>query len=938
MEKRALKGVRSFDVVVVGAGVVGCAIARELARYDTNVIVLESSSDIANGATRANSGIVHAGFDPIPGTLKARFNREGSQLFPQWAEELGFRYQRNGSMLVAFTKKERDALHVLLGRGIDNGVEGLRLVEADEAQRLEPSLSPNVRAALLAPTGAICDPYEVALRALENATRNGVNVSFDTRVTGIEHTNDGWVIVTTNERIYCQVIVNAAGVYADEINNLAGAPTIDITPVIGEYALYDTDLGGMFTRTIFQVPSAAGKGVLVSPTVHGNLLIGPNSHPRDNKNDFSTTREGLNEILEKASITWPEISNKGLITNFAGLRASCASADFVIGPVGGLPGFYNAACIDSPGLSSSPAIATHLAVLVANYLQVGPNPVFNPRNQVPKPFSNMSDFERAAAISEDPLMGEIVCRCCKVTESEVVRALHGPVPALTLDAVKWRCRATMGRCHGGFCTPALLRIMSRELGVPPEEIMKRDSNSQVIVGSRDDYLDMIQRERAVIRNENALGTNPSPIVNVHDVVVVGGGAAGLAAANAASAQGASVLLVDRESRFGGILKQCVHSGFGVKRYKEELTGPEYAVREISGLTGVETISDVSVLELRDHAGEYAHRVVFASRRGLGYADAKAVVLATGSRERGFGALNIPGDRPSGIFTAGSAQSLMNLQGCLPGHRVLILGSGDIGLIMARRMTLAGIEVVGVHEIASVPSGLRRNIVQCLDDFGIPLTLSSTVTRIEGHDRLSAVWVSAVNPSTLQPISGTEQRVECDTLVLSVGLIPENEVAKSAGIEIDSVTGGAIVDDVLQTSVHGVFACGNALHVHDLADYASEEGDIAGRMAARCALGLTDVLQRGTVPVIAGEGVRYVVPQRLHPRESGNDYVRLSFRVTKVMPKPRFIVEAVMPDGSVQVVRRLAAMIAVPAEMVRTKVRLDGVLGAVSLTVRAEGSE
>lgn len=302
-----------------------------------------------------------------------------------------------------------------------------------------------------------------------------------------------------------------------------------------------------------------------------------------------------------------------------------------------------------------------------------------------------------------------------------------------------------------------------------------------------------------------------------------------------------MVLLDREGRLGGILKQCVHNGFGLHRYKEELTGPEYADRECSAMRGsadegnVEVLCDSSALEMRRIAdGRRAIEAVSPS--GAVTVRVGAVVLATGSRERGQGALNMAGSRPSGVFTAGSAQNFANLQGCLPGHRVVILGSGDIGLIMARRMALQGAEVVGVYELMPTPSGLRRNIVQCLDDFGIPLHLSTTVTRLEGEGRLSAVWVSDVDPETLRPIPGTERRVECDTLLLSVGLLPENELAKTAGVMLDPMTGGAVADESLQTSEPGVFACGNALHIHDLADYASEEGEIAGAAAAPVCLG------------------------------------------------------------------------------------------------------
>lgn len=929
-----------IDTVIIGAGVIGCCVARELARYDLEVLVLEAGSDIACGATRANSGIIHAGFDPLPGTLKAKFNVEGSRLYPGWAEQLGFSFQQNGSMVIARNDAELGILQDLLERGKINGVKDLRIIDGTEALVLEPSLAPDVVGALVAPTAGICDPYEVALKALENAVNNGARVKFNSIVNNVESINHHWRVITESEEITCKVVVNAAGVFADEINNEVGAPSFSITPVKGEYILYDSEFGNTFSHTIFQVPTAAGKGVLVSPTVHGNLFIGPNSYQQTSKNDLSTTTAGLKEVLNKAKISWPNATSRGIITNFAGLRASGESGDFILGPVESHPGFYNAACIDSPGLSTAPAIAVYLSHLISSYLHAGIKNNFNPCNNLYKEFSNMDDLERAAAIKKDPLMGEIVCRCCKVTEAEIVRVLHGSVPALTLDTLKWRSRSMMGRCHGGFCTPAILRIMSRELNVSPDFLGNRFGNSQIITEARNDYLELTTSDSCSSTNKDLLqnvnSTHGLPaVIGGFDVVVVGGGAAGLSAAHAALSKGASVLLVDREQRLGGILKQCIHNGFGIKRYREELTGPEYADREIACLPDKNIMSGTSVLEIRNiNSKDYPYRVVATSLQGLNFVDAKTVVLATGSRERGFGSLNIPGDRPSGIFTAGSAQNLMNLQGCLPGRKAVVLGSGDIGLIMARRMTLSGIQVLGVFEIANEPSGLKRNIAQCLDDFGIPLTLSATVSRVEGRGRLSAVWISKVDPTTKKIIPGIEQRVECDTLILSVGLIPENEIAKSAGIRIDPITGGAIVDDSLQTNIPGIFACGNALHIHDLADYASEEGAIAGKAAAQRALGQKPGFS-ACMPVTTSDEIRYVVPQKVSLCASGREKINISLRTTKTLQKPKFFVEAIMKDGSAVVVGKASKMIAVPAEMVRIPIKKDLIQDAVALVVRVE---
>ncbi len=953
-------------VAVIGAGVVGCCIARELCRFAVRVVVLEASDDIACGATRANSGIVHAGFDPQPGTLKARYNALGSAVYPRWASELGFGYYRNGSMVAAFSDEELAGLDELLARGHANGIEGLRIVDADEARAMEPALSSEVRGALIAETGAICDPYGITYGAAENAAANGAEFLFDERVVAIDRaTAPRWRIRTTSGLVVEAVaVVNAAGVHADEINNLVSGRKLEITPVRGDYILYESSLGSLFRHTVFQVPGPAGKGVLVSPTVHGNLFIGPNAVPQQSKESLGTTREGLEFTVDRARRTWPDCSTRGQITNFAGLRASGASRDFVVGEAPDAPRFFNAACIDSPGLTSAPAIAEDLAQQIAEVLAVGENPLFDPIRR-PRPLLVMMDeagVERA--IAEDPAWGNIVCSCCKVSEGEIVAALRGPLPVLSLDALKWRCGAMMGECHGGFCTPKILRIVCRELGCRPEEVDKRLRGSWMIASSRPDYVKMA-------RTEGSAASMLAPAQAAYDVAIVGAGAAGMAAAKAAARRGVRVLMVDRGKRLGGILGQCVHSGFGLERYKEELTGPEYAEREGAELAdlGVDVEEGATVLSVcRVEDASAGFELGVAAPSGYRRARCRALVLATGSRERGFGALNIAGDRPSGIYTAGSAQALINLQGCIPGRRAVVLGSGDIGLIMARRMTLEGMEVVGVHEIMPQPSGLRRNIVQCLDDFGIPLTLCSTVTRVEGARRLEAVWVSSVDPKTRQPIPGTERRIECDTLVLSVGLIPENGLADMLGCESDPATGGPKVDGSFQTSVPGVFSCGNSLHIHDLADWASAEGDAAGAAAATWALetdadegsrmgavadGVVDGV--GTdgsarsdaamgersdgasrpgsprlIPVVAGAGVGHVVPQRL---AAGISDAQFEFRVSSVIRDAAFEAVGIRADGE-DVLARGRARIAVPAEMARLHLRDADVSHYDSIEVRA----
>lgn len=939
-----------FDVVVIGAGVAGACTARELARYDLATAVLEAGTDVACGATRANSGIVHAGYDPEPGTLKALYNVRGSALYPRYAEELGFSYVNNGSIVLAFSDEELNALRDLVRRAERNGVEGVCELSQAELQKREPRVSRAAVGALFAPTGAICDPYEVAFAAAENAAANGVAFFFGEGVRAVRRLGEAGgarfeLVTESGARVTANAVVNAAGVYADEINNQVSSEKLRITPRRGEYCLFDTDMGETFTSTMFQAPSSVGKGVLMTPTVHGNLLVGPNAVAQASKSDVSTTAGGLAFVLDAAKKTWPELSARGMITNFAGLRASGDSGDFVIGEVPDVLGFFNIACFDSPGLTSAPAVAEDVARDVAARLDAKANKAFDPLRSHRKPFSLMSKAEREAAIEGDGRYGHMVCRCCEVTEAEIADAFKSPLPVNSLDAIKWRTRAMMGRCHGGFCSPEIVRIMARETATAPELLDKRTPGSFVVSSSRPDYLDLCTRggagSTAGVSCERQAGLREAAdeAALLFDVAVVGGGAAGIAAAQAALAGGARrVALVDREAKLGGILKQCIHNGFGLHRFGEELTGPEYAQREIAALeqSGATVFAGASVLSV-ETADNGLYGIIVVSGDGQRTIRAKAVVLATGSRERGLGALNVSGARPSGVFSAGSAQNFMNLQGCLPGRNVVILGSGDIGLIMARRLVSQGANVLGVYELMPYPSGLRRNIVQCLDDYGIPLHLSSTVTRLEGEGRLTAVYVSDVDPETIRPVPGSERRVACDTLLLSVGLLPENEVAKTVGVTLDGVTGGALVDNYLETDVAGVFACGNALHVHDLVDHASDEGEIAGRAAAAFALG-TRGPSNGAVAVVAGDNVRYAVPQRIAASTLPDDTVTLSFRVTRTLHRPRFHIEGIDRAGRAHLIKTAKTMVAVPAEMVQIKLKGSDAVSYAAIRVRAEGRE
>ena len=495
-----------YDVAIIGAGVSGCSIARELARYDCSVCVLEREEDVCCGTSKANSAIVHAGFDAQPGSLMAKLNVEGNRLMYEWAKELNFAVLPVGSLVVCVSEETRPGLQELLERGQANGVPDLRIIERDELLQMEPNISDEAVAALWAPTGGIVDPFGLTVALAENAAANGVEFRFNTKVTGVRKAGDAWELAAGDGTVTAKCVVNAAGVYADDIHALflaasgkSDVPPIEpsvapneltIVPRKGEYYLLDTTAGQHVTHTIFMLPTAMGKGVLVSPTVHGNLIVGPTATDVESKEATQTTAEGLAEVASKSSLTVKNVPLREVITTFAGLRAHQAAHDFVIGELEGAPGLFDCAAIESPGLTSAPAIGVMVSGLVAERLgaQRKPEGAFDPTRPGVVNLVITSFDEWDELCQKDPAYGNIICRCCRVSEAQIVDVIHRVPQARSLDAIKRRTGATMGRCQGGFCTPKIMEILERELGMSPDEITKRGPGPEIVVGRNKDRL------------------------------------------------------------------------------------------------------------------------------------------------------------------------------------------------------------------------------------------------------------------------------------------------------------------------------------------------------------------------------------------------------------------------------------------------------------------
>lgn len=499
-----------YDVIVIGAGVTGCAIARELSRYELRTCVIEKEEDVCSGTSKANSAIIHAGFDAEPGSLKAKFNIMGSRRMEALSRELDFEYRKNGALVLCFDMRDRYKLDKLYEQGRQNGVEGLRVIEGEEIRAMEPMLAPEVCAALYAPESAIVCPFGLTIALAENAFDNGVDFFLDTEVINVLPPGEGmpgpsadkagrtdggfggnadpktglYRIETSGGVFYTIFVVNAAGVYADRLHNMISQKKYHITPRKGEYMLLDKNAGHHVSHTIFHLPTVMGKGVLVTPTVHGNLLIGPTAADLEDREDTSTTSAGLSDVQRMSKLGVSGIPFSEVITSFSGLRAHEDGGDFVIGECEDTAGWFDALGIESPGLSASPAIGAFLAESIAGKAGAELKKKWNGKRKGILRAGELSEMERAKLIRQDPAYGEIICRCECISKGEILDAIHRSLGASSMDGLKRRVRSGMGRCQGSFCTPKLLEILASETGRDVYEITKTSKGSELLKAAK----------------------------------------------------------------------------------------------------------------------------------------------------------------------------------------------------------------------------------------------------------------------------------------------------------------------------------------------------------------------------------------------------------------------------------------------------------------------
>lgn len=793
-----------FDVAIIGAGAVGSAMARELSRYDLKIALIESNSDVGMGTSKASTAIWHTGYDAKPGSLEAKLLKRSYKLMDQYLPEANIAHERIGGLLIAWNQEQFEALPSLLKQAHENGDMDVQLISAEEIYQREPNINKGALGGLFVPGEGILCTFSVPLAFAYQAILNDVQLFLNHPVQEIKQQEDKWVLDNEIETTY---VVNAAGLYSDEINAHFGKSSFKVTPRRGQLIIYDKMARRLVNHVLLPVPTSKTKGVLICPTVYGNILLGPTAEDLPDKTATETTTDGLQMLIGKGHEILPSLMEEEVTATYSGLRAATEHSDYQIEMDPALR-YLCLGGIRSTGISGAMGIAEYGVELLQD---AGLNLKLKDEFKMVKmPAIGQADLrphQNAAMIAQNASYAEMVCHCERVSHGELMDAMKAIIPATSLDALRRRTRSSQGRCQGFNCHAALAKML--------------DSNHT----DRPKQNEPILRVQAKDVGENALlRRRKGSVIIEPDVLIVGAGPAGLSAAIELKKLGiGNVLVVDREPEAGGMPRFCHHTGFGREDLWRMWSGPKYAgyYRELAEKMNVDVQTSTTVM---GWGSSDVHSLNFTSPKGLGEIKASVVLLATGVRERPRSARLVPGTRPQGVYTTGSLQRFVYQEKLAVGKKAVIVGAELVSLSALMTLMHAGVKCeMMVTELPEHQIEFPYVVMKwALADFITRTSIikNSKISEIFGKKRVEGVEISGKN--------GQKRYVECDTLIFTGNWIPEHELARLGGLEIDKLTRGPKIDTEFRSTVNGVFVAGNLLRGVETADHCALEGKRAAR--------------------------------------------------------------------------------------------------------------
>ncbi|MBK6647903.1 MAG: FAD-dependent oxidoreductase [Anaerolineales bacterium] len=807
----------NYDITIIGAGAVGCAMARELSRYNLKIVLLEANSDVGMGTSKASTAIWHTGYDAKPGSLEAKLLRRSYALMKDYMPEANIAHEVLGGLLIAWNQEQFDTLPKLLEQAHDNGEKDVRIISAEEIRQREPHISKGALGGLFVPGEGILCTFSVPLAMAYQAVENGVELQLNFQVKKIEESGKkkegNWVYEISSvreEKIFSRHIVNAAGLFSDEINAQFGKTNFRVVPRRGQLIIYDKMARPLINHVLLPVPTSITKGVLISPTVYGNILLGPTAEDLDDKFATETTEDGLKFLLDKGKQILPQLLDEEVTATYSGLRAATERSDYQIEMDAALR-YLCLGGIRSTGISGAMGIAEYGVELLRDAgLELKLKDEFKTVRLPTIGQSFVRPHQDPEMIAANPMYAEMVCHCERVSRGELTDAMNAPIPATTVDALRRRTRASQGRCQGFNCHAKLQKDLTGFLTSSPS--------------------------RKIIHAQDADGIKfpIKPVRSEVDVLIIGAGPAGLSAAVELKKQGIkNILVVDREPEAGGMPRMCHHTGFGREDLWRMWSGPQYAkyYRELAEKMDVEVRTSTTILGWADLATENTEgtekKLSFTSPGGLGIINAQAVLLATGVRERPRSARLIPGKRPQGIYTTGSLQRFLYQEKLPVGKRAVIVGAELVSLSALMSLMGAGVKCEMMvtdeasHQIEFPYVVMKWALADIISR--TPILTNTRVSNIFGRKRVEGIELTQKD--------GSKQLVECDTVIFTGNWIPEHELARMGGLELNPRTKGPVIDGNFQSSVQGVFVAGNLLRGVETAGRCALEGQRAARGAA-----------------------------------------------------------------------------------------------------------